>query len=61
MQQSREKIQCSQEKVQCHQEKVQRKYEKVCQSELSARGTKRDVGTPQNVPAWSVFWPDDPV
>ena len=43
VQQSRGKVQCSQEKVQCCQDKVQRKYEKVCQSELSAGGTQRDV------------------
>ena len=47
MHQSRGKVQGSQEKVQCRQEKVQRKYEKVCQSELSAGGTKRDV---ENIP-----------
>ena len=43
MQQSRGKVQHS-------QEKVQRKYEKVCQSELSAGGTKQDV---ENTPKFT--------
>ena len=55
MQHSRGRVQCSQEKVQCSQEKVQRKYEKVSEARSEM------LRIPQNVPAQTVSWPDDPV